>query len=1123
LNKQCFSQYFSLQDLKYNLRNKIDYVSGEVMTLIGNYKIEEELGAGAMGTVYRGVDTRNQDRVAIKQLKTELAEPDMIERFKREGEALRDLNHPNIVKLLDAIEHEAQHYLVMEYVTGGDLEGLIKKERLPIKEILNLCIDLSDALTRAHKLNIVHRDLKPANMLLSEDGTLRLADFGVAHLGNSHRVTQAGSAVGTLAYIAPEALQGQEVDVRADIWSFGVILFEMIAGQHPFEGNTLIWDIMNGNVPDLEQLAPDAPIMLVDLVYRMLQVDLNNRIPSVRNIGADLESLLQGRSNTSIASPVIQRFDTLESQIITVPKHNLPHDLSAFVGREAELMEVDNLIKQPQNRLITIVAQGGMGKTRLGIQVAYQNIDYFQDGVFLVELAPLSAVDSITSAIAEATGYQFQGDGRDTKQQLLDYLQTKKLLLILDNFEHLQEGASLVQEILKQTPDIHIIVTSRQRLALQQEVIFTIGGMDFPDSMSLDDSMNYSAIQLFVNNAKRVQPSFEIDDSNLESIVHICNITQGMPLGIVLAASWISMLSPDEIAIELQQGIDILEDDVGKFPSRQRSIRVIMDYSWQQMSAPEQSTFMKLTVFRGGFTREAAQTVAGANLRLLMSLVNKAVLFRHADDGRYMIHELLRQYATEHLKESGLFEATETDHAHFYANLLKNQLPLLKGKGQLKAITTIEAEQGNIRIAWNHATDQNDHETIEQMIEGFHLYGIFRSWDVQPKEAFEYTRHQWNTYKHLDDTVNAKLAVRFITDGRDPLPDLESALNTAEAHDDQLEVAHLKRQLGVLLSHHRSDQDPDNLPKGIDLLRSSIQAYEAFNEAFYCAGAMDDLVWSLGVIGYEEERLELASQVVDVRHNIGDQVGLARGSHGVASTQHISEQAIATLEEGLIISQKIGDRFSAAWSYGMLSMRNSFHGELEHSLDYAIKSLDIAESLNIEDVRLFSKINKLHARLFLESDVKSIQHDLKQIAPNGVESLINRPSVAFGAVYTHLFLYARLGDMKSLVETLAHLPAMLSFGSMYIVIVLPHIALWIAESDPETAFIYLEYAQQHQANGTKWMTHSDTHMALYNQLRQTYSQDQIDSFQASINALNSEVIIEDVTERLQKVGITIEV
>jgi serine/threonine-protein kinase len=167
--------------------------------LIGDrYQIDTELGAGAMGTVYKGVDTTTQKVVAIKHLKPELTDLDMIERFKREGEALRALNHPNIVTMLDAVQAGDDYYLVMEYLPGGDLSTLLQKRRPAISQVLKLAIDIADALTRAHRLNIIHRDLKPANVLLAEDGTPRLTDFGVAHVGGKERVTVVDAIIGTI-------------------------------------------------------------------------------------------------------------------------------------------------------------------------------------------------------------------------------------------------------------------------------------------------------------------------------------------------------------------------------------------------------------------------------------------------------------------------------------------------------------------------------------------------------------------------------------------------------------------------------------------------------------------------------------------------------------------------------------------------------------------------------------------------------------------------------------------------------------------------------------------------------------------------------------------------------------
>lgn len=222
----------------------------------------EEIGAGAMGTVYLGRDTVDDTKVAIKELKPEVVkeDPELVERFTREGEALRKLNHPSIVQVLASVDEGDSHYIVMEHVDGGSLEDLLKaKEQLPINQVLEIALDLSDALARAHRLNIIHRDIKPANVLIASDGTPRLTDFGIARIGDTSRMTQTGVIMGTLAYLPPEALSGIRLDHRADIWAFGVMLYEMCAGQRPFQSETtggLLSGILHGSVPDLLQHRP---------------------------------------------------------------------------------------------------------------------------------------------------------------------------------------------------------------------------------------------------------------------------------------------------------------------------------------------------------------------------------------------------------------------------------------------------------------------------------------------------------------------------------------------------------------------------------------------------------------------------------------------------------------------------------------------------------------------------------------------------------------------------------------------------------------------------------------------------------------------------------------------------
>lgn len=271
----------------------------------GRYELGALIGQGGMGDVYRGQDTLTGNTVAIKSLKPEITsgDPALLERFGREGDALSRLNHPSIVKMLETLEENDRHYLIMEYVGGGSLKDLLEETpQLPVERVLEIALDLSDALARAHRLKIIHRDIKPANVLLAEDGTPRLTDFGVAQMGDRTRVTETGSLIGTYAYMSPEGCQGDELDARADIWSFGVMLYEMLAGRRPFEGTqpaTILTAILTKPVPDLLQFRSDAPAALVGLIYSMLEKDREKRIGSVRLVGAQLEAFIKG-SDTAI-------------------------------------------------------------------------------------------------------------------------------------------------------------------------------------------------------------------------------------------------------------------------------------------------------------------------------------------------------------------------------------------------------------------------------------------------------------------------------------------------------------------------------------------------------------------------------------------------------------------------------------------------------------------------------------------------------------------------------------------------------------------------------------------------------------------------------------------------------
>ena len=259
------------------------------------------LGQGGVGSVYRAIDLQNGDRVAVKALDPEALKRDehLLERFQREGEALRQINHPNIIKFIAAVEEDRRHYLIMEYAAGGSLQSLLKREkRLRAERALEIGRCVAEALTHTHRLGILHRDLKPANVLLAEDGTPRLADFGIARRATDAHLTQSGIMLGTVDYLSPETCLGQPADEHSDLWSLGVMLYEMLAGQRPFRGTNwtaTIMAILTEPAPDVFQAVPDLPLAVAELVGRMLQKDRPKRLPSAERVSAELEALLHPR------------------------------------------------------------------------------------------------------------------------------------------------------------------------------------------------------------------------------------------------------------------------------------------------------------------------------------------------------------------------------------------------------------------------------------------------------------------------------------------------------------------------------------------------------------------------------------------------------------------------------------------------------------------------------------------------------------------------------------------------------------------------------------------------------------------------------------------------------------
>jgi len=264
----------------------------------GRYKMITKLGEGAMGIVYKGEVIATNQPIAIKALKPQAIHenPTRLERFIREADALYQLEHPHIVRVIDTVKYNNLYFIIMEYMAGGSLRSLMDEEgKLPIKFTAETALDLSDALVRTHRLKIIHRDVKPDNVLLNENGIPRLTDFGAAHIANADALTAAGAYIGTMHYMAPEILLGKDMTPQVDIWSFGVMLYEMLTGYTPFMGmklKDLVMAILKQPVPAIDKLRPDIPPRLATLINNMLQKDESKRISSMRQVGLELEETL---------------------------------------------------------------------------------------------------------------------------------------------------------------------------------------------------------------------------------------------------------------------------------------------------------------------------------------------------------------------------------------------------------------------------------------------------------------------------------------------------------------------------------------------------------------------------------------------------------------------------------------------------------------------------------------------------------------------------------------------------------------------------------------------------------------------------------------------------------------
>lgn len=622
---------------------------------------------------------------------------------------------------------------------------------------------------------------------------------------------------------------------------------------------------------------------------------------------------------------------------------NLPTQLTSFVGRKKEIDEIGELIADPDCRILTLVGPGGIGKTRLALESASHQIHSYADGTYFVPLAPLGSADHLVPTVAEVMQFMFDthSSDLDPKSQLIDYLGERSVLLLMDNFEHLLQGAELLVEIVEGAPETKVLVTSRERLNLQSEWTFDVQGMRYPtngDGAHLD---RYSALQLFDERARQVDPNFELTEEVGPYASRICKLADGMPLGIELATAWIPVLSCREIAEEIEKSIDFLASTRKDLPDRHRSLRAAFEHSWKLLPDDQRAVFPKLSVFRGGFSRQAAAAIAGADIQLLSELMNKS-LIRRNDQGRYEIHELLRQYAQEKLETTpGEENEVRQKHSEFYIDYLARLKAALNGENLAKARDELLVELENLRTAAHWCAVHWDQEAAREALFSLRTFYWAKSWHegyLESKrivEIIEEGRPRESPTKGGADPVY--LAARVIHAGF--MSDLglhEESESICQSALPEIRSFGMRRELAASMTI---------LTINAALRGDYRDSIETGAEAFELAKAAEQEVivgslhlwvgwdhYQIGEYNEAQAHFDESYQIFDALGNIRA-LAFALSKLGLAADASKDfQRAVDYHNEARDIFVKVGDRAGEAYTLSRLSMSLYGLGEIEAAI-----------------------------------------------------------------------------------------------------------------------------------------------------------------------------------------------
>jgi predicted ATPase len=686
----------------------------------GAYQMLSLLGAGGMGEVYLGRDTRLGRNVAVKLLPAKhCLDAERVWRFEREARAASALNHPNIVTLYDIGHADEGRFIVMELVEGRTLRQTMEQGAMPAG-IPVIGGQIAKALAVAHAAGIVHRDIKPENIMIRQDGYVKVLDFGLARLvrepeGGAQALTgtHPGRVMGTVRYMSPEQARGENPAAPSDVFSLGVVFYEMATGRHPFPSDSVL-----GTIHAIAAEAPAPPSNLNPNLSRAVEaliLGMLEKKPAMRPTAAEVDAVLAG-GGVHVSTPHQQETSRKRPQ-------NLPVHRTPFIGRRADRAALQPLLLDPAIRLITLTGPGGTGKTRLAVQVASDLAGHFPGGAYFVNLALISDPKLVVPAIGQALGVR-EVAGQSLAGLVREHLRgLGTMLLILDNFEQLTAASSEVAELLDDCPDVKAMVTSRVVLRLYGEQEYSVLPLPLPEVgtvMSPGRLMDFPSIALFVQRAAAVRPDFRLTVENAAAVGEICRRLDGLPLAIELAAARVKVLPPAGLLARIASRLELLRGGASDLPERQRTLRGTIDWSYDLLTPSEQRLFRRLAIFVGGCTLEAAEAVCNIQedlevevLDAVTSLVDKSLLMQTwaADnDARFSMLETLREYGQERMTQTGEWEMTREAHAAYCLVLAEEGLHAPTLADQDAWLARCDQEYDNFRSALEYLSTAGNTE-----------------------------------------------------------------------------------------------------------------------------------------------------------------------------------------------------------------------------------------------------------------------------------------------------------------------------------------------------------------------------------------------------------------------------